>query len=95
MPQRDTSGIGERLPRELIDSDFSVAFSFVEMAQEESRRGSGQAASQLLEKAAEILDNIRERLSRMTASQREDFQPRCAELAEAIKAGTAPDSGPE
>ena len=32
MPQRDTTGIGERIPRELIDADFTVAFSLVEMA---------------------------------------------------------------
>lgn len=93
MPQRDTSGIGERVPRELIDSDFSVAFSFVEMAREESRRGNRQAASQLLQKAEEILDSIQERLLRMTALQREAFAPRCAELAEAIQAGKTPDSG--
>jgi hypothetical protein len=93
MPQRDTSGIGERVPRELIDGDFSVAFSFVEMAEEESRRDNAQLASQLLQKAEEMLGNIQERLLRMTASQKEAFEPRCAELAEAIKEGKAPDSG--
>ena len=62
MPQRDTSGIGERVPRELIDGDFSVAFSFVEMAEEESRRDNAQLASQLLRKAEEMLGNIQERL---------------------------------
>jgi hypothetical protein len=93
MPQRDTSGIGERVPRELIDGDFSVAFSFVEMAEEESRRDNGQLASQLLQKAEEMLGNIQERLSRMTVSQKEAFEPRCAELAGAIKQVRAPDSG--
>jgi hypothetical protein len=90
MPQRDTSGIGERVPRELIDADLAVAFSLVEMAQEESRRGNGQLASQLLSKAQRTLDDTRGRLLRMTASQKEAFEPRCAELDAAIKFATAP-----
>jgi hypothetical protein len=93
MPQRDTSGIGERLPRELIDADFTVAFSLVEMAEGESRRDNWQLASQLLHKAERTLDDIRGRLLRMTASQREAFEPRCAELGKAIELAKAPDSG--
>jgi hypothetical protein len=85
MPQRDTTGIGERIPRELIDGDFAIAFSLVEMAESESRRGNGQLASQLLQKAEAMLDDIRGRLLRMTASQKEAFEPRCAQLAEAIE----------
>jgi hypothetical protein len=80
MPQRDTSGIGERVPRELIEADFSVAFSLVEMAESES-----QLASQLLQKAERMLDDIRARLMRMTVSQREEFEPRCTQLGEAIE----------
>ena len=87
MPQRDTSGIGERVPRELIDADFSVAFSLVEMAKEDS-----QLAPQLLQRAERMLNDIRGRLLRMTASQRESFEPRCAELDEAIALARAPDS---
>jgi hypothetical protein len=85
MPQRDTTGIGERIPRELIDADFTVAFSLVEMAKEESGRGNGKLASQLLEKAARMLDDVRGRLLRMTASQKEAVESRCAELGEAIE----------
>jgi hypothetical protein len=65
MPQRDTSGIGERVPRELIEADFTVAFSLVDMAENESRRGNGQLASQLLQKAGRMLDDIRGRLLRI------------------------------
>ena len=32
MPLRDKSGFGERVPRELIDADFEIAFSLMEMA---------------------------------------------------------------
>jgi hypothetical protein len=85
MPQRDTSGIGERVPRELIDADLTVAFSLVEMAEAESRGGNAQLAAQLREKAQRTLDDIRGRLLRMTASQKEAFEPRCAELGEAIE----------
>lgn len=94
MPQRDTSGIGERVPRELIDADFAFAFRLVEMAKEESNGG---LASQLLQNAERTLNDIRARLLRMTASQKEAFEPRCAELDEAIKMARAPDSaiGPE
>jgi hypothetical protein len=89
MPQRDTSGIGERVPRELIDADLTVAFSLVEMAEGESRGGNGQLAAQLLQKAQRTLDDIRGRLLRMTASQKEAFEPRCAELGEAIELASA------
>lgn len=84
MPQRDTSGIGERVPRELIEADFSVAFSLVAMAEAELRRGNWQLAGELLQKAERMLDDIRGRLRRMTASQNEVFEPRCAELGEKI-----------
>ena len=97
MPQRDTSGIGERVPRELIDADFNVAFSLVEMAEGESRRDNGRQASPLLQTAEELLNNIRGRLLRMTASQKEVFEPRCKQLGEAIERVRASDSaiGPE
>jgi hypothetical protein len=85
VPQRDTSGIGERVPRELIDADFTVAFSLVEMAEAESQRGNEQLASQLLRRAEQMLDDIRGRLLRMTAPQKEEFEPRCAKLGEAIE----------
>jgi hypothetical protein len=93
MPQRDTSGIGERIPRELIDADFTIAFSLVEMAKGESRRENRPISSQLLQKAERMLDDIRGRLLKMTASQREAFEPRCTELARAIELAKAPDSG--
>jgi hypothetical protein len=85
MPLRDPTGIGERVPRELIHADFTVAFSLVEMAEEESRRGNDPLSSQLLLKAERMLDEIRGRLLRMTAAQKEPFEPRCAELGEAIE----------
>lgn len=89
MPQRDTSGIGERVPRELIDADFTIASSLVQMADDELHRGNGQLASQLLQRAEHMLEGIEERLLRMTPSQREPFEPRCAELAAAIKTAQA------
>lgn len=92
MPQRDTSGIGERVPRELIDADFAVAFSLVEMAQEESRRDNHPLASQLLQNAERILNDIRDRLLRITASQKERFEARCKELGEAIRLAKTPNS---
>jgi hypothetical protein len=85
MPQRDTSGIGERVPRELIDADLTVAFSLVEMAEGESRGGNEQLAAQLRQKAQRRLDDIRGHLLRMTAAQREAFEPRCAQLGKAIE----------
>jgi len=85
VPQRDSSGIGERVPREIIDADFTVAFSLVEMAEDESRRDNGPLASQLLQRAERMLEDIRGRLLRMTASQKEAFELRCAELGAAIE----------
>lgn len=81
MPQRDTSGIGERVPRELIFADFEVAFNFVGMAEDESDR---EVAEQLLRRAEAILKDVENRFLRMTVAQREAFEPRCAELREAI-----------
>jgi len=85
MPQRDTSGIGARVPRELIDADFTVAFSLVQMAKDELRRGNGPLALQLRQRAARMLEDIKGRLPRMTTSQREPFELRCSELAAAIE----------
>ena len=97
MPQRDTSGIGERIPRELIDADFAVAFSLVDMAVSESRRDNKPLALHLLLQAEQTLNNIRGRLLSMTAAQKEAFEPRCTELGEAIEIAKASDSavGPE
>jgi hypothetical protein len=95
MPQRDTSGIGERIPRELIDAEFTIAFSMVEMAEGEGRPGHSGPTSPLLEKAGQMLANIRERLSRMTHTHKEVFEPRCAELSEAIERAKALHSGIE
>jgi len=81
MPQRDTSGIGERVPRELIHADFHVAFNFVAMAEEEPDR---EVAEQLLHRAEDMLKDVEARLLRMTVAQRETFEPRCAELRKAI-----------
>jgi len=89
VPQRDTSGIGERVPRELIHADFTVAFSLIEMAEDESRRNNGQLATQLLQRAERMLDDIRARLLRMTESQKEAFEPRCAELGKAVELAKA------
>ena len=92
MPQRDTSGIGERVPIELIDADFTVALSLVEMAEGESRRNNRLLASQLLQRAERMLDHIRERMVRMTPPQKEALEPRCAQLGEAIALAKGPDS---
>lgn len=92
MPQRDTSGIGERVPRELIEADFSIAFSLVEMAQSEVNRGNAQLTSQLLERAQRMLDDVRGRLARMTAAQKEAFEPRCEELGKAIELARNPEA---
>jgi hypothetical protein len=81
MPQRDTSGIGDRVPRDLIFADFEVAFNFVGMAENESDRA---VAEQLLQRAEAMLKDIEGRFLRMTVAQREEFEPRCAELREAI-----------
>jgi hypothetical protein len=85
MPQRDKSGIGERVPRELIHADFDIAFSLVDMARVESGRDNVQLASQLLQKAERMLDDVQGRLLRLTASQKEEFEARCRELAQAIE----------
>ncbi|HWE49248.1 MAG TPA: hypothetical protein VG273_05645 [Bryobacteraceae bacterium] len=90
MPQKDTSGIGERVPRELIEADFAIAFSLVEMAQDELRRGNEKLALELRLKADHMLEDIKGRLLRMTVSQKEPFELRCAELGAAIAAAETP-----
>jgi hypothetical protein len=90
MPQKDTSGIGERVPRELIDADFTIAFSLVQMAEEELRHGNSQLALQLRQKAERMLEDIKGRLLRITALQKEPFELRCAELAAAIETAKTP-----
>lgn len=84
MPLRDTSGFGERVPREMIEADFELAFNFVGMAKDEAGEGRKDLGEQLLRKAEDLLEDIRNRLLRMTAAQRETFEPRCEELSRAI-----------
>lgn len=90
MPQKDTTGIGERIPRELIDADFTIAFSLIQMAEDEHRRGDGRLASELRQKAERMLHDIKGRLLRMTVEQKEPFELRCAELAAAIEIAETP-----
>jgi|SRR6185312_13514395 len=85
MPERDTSGIGERVPREIIDADFTVAFSLLQMAEDELHRDNRQLASQLRQRAEDMRKSLEGRLLRMTASQKEPYELRCAELAAAIE----------
>ena len=89
MPQRDTSGIGERVPREIIEADFEVAFNLVDMAKSEST-DNREIALQLLHKAEGMLEDIRTRLQRMTPAQREPFDKRCEELGHAIQGASWP-----
>ncbi len=84
MPQRDTSGFGERVPRELIAADFEVALSLVEMAESETSRNNGALARQLLQKAEAMLADVQERMKHMSASQSQTFEARCEELRQAI-----------
>ena len=91
MPLRDKSGFGERVPRELIDADFEIAFSLVEMATTESSHGNTQIASQLLQRAEGILASVRERLLRIDASRAQAFEARCVELGEAIESAKISD----
>lgn len=94
MPLRDTSGFGERVPREMIEADFELAFNFVGMAKDEAGAGRKDLAARLLAKAEGLLEDIRNRLKRMRAEQREAFEPRCEELGRAIVgAGLSGESG--
>lgn len=90
MPLRDTTGFGERVPREMIEADFEVAFNFVEMAKSESSDGNRELATQLLQKADGLLQDIRQRLRRMSASQRAEYDPRCERLSDAISDAGGP-----
>lgn len=81
MPLRDPSGIGERVPRELIHADFEVAASLIEMARQS---GDSKIASQLLQKAERMLADIRARLLKLTPAQREPLEARCQELEKAL-----------
>jgi hypothetical protein len=81
MPIRDPSGIGERVPRELLHADFEVAFSLVQMARDS---GNLKISGELLNKAEGMLADIRARLLKLTPAQREPFEARCDELAKAL-----------
>jgi hypothetical protein len=84
MPQRDPSGIGERVPRELIHADFEVVSSLIEMARQTENPS---ISSQLLQKAERMVADIRARLLKLTPAQREPFEARCRELEEVLAAG--------
>ena len=63
------------------------------MAEEEAGDGNAAVAAQLLDRAARMLEDIRGRLQGITAEQREVFEPRCAELGDAIERGRGPGPG--
>lgn len=87
MPLRDTSGLGQRTARELVQADFEVARNFVDMAQNESER---ELAAQLLHRAEGILSEIRSRAARMNSDQREAVEARIKELSDAIERASWP-----
>jgi hypothetical protein len=91
MPLRDKSGFAARFSPELIDADFEIAFSLVEMASTEACRGHTQLAPPLLQRAEGILGSIRERLLRLDASRTQPFEARCNELSEAIESARISD----
>lgn len=82
MPQRDTSGIGNRVPSEIIDADFEVAFSLIKLAKSESKP---ELAVELRRKASGMLEDLQGRMRKLTAVQREVYEKRIEELSRQLE----------
>jgi len=75
----------ERVRVDLIEADVDIAFSLVDDARDESRRGNGPYAQRALEDASKTLRDIENRLQELGPDRRSPFGPLVDELRRSIR----------
>jgi hypothetical protein len=74
----------ERISRELIEADFEIAFSLVDMAHEETEEGDLASAGHALHDADDVFLDIERRLRLIKSPVQQSFDPLIGELRRAI-----------
>jgi hypothetical protein len=74
----------ERISKELIEADFEIAFSLVDMVHEETEEGDLVSAARALHDADDVFLDIERRLRLIRSLDQESFDPLIGELRRAI-----------
>ena len=84
MPMLPGTPLRDRMRVRFAEADFEIAFSLVDMAEEEAIRCNYARASRILEDAERVFLDIQQTLARLTVSDRDPFGPLLEELNRAI-----------
>ena len=82
MSQREAAS--ERISKELIEADFEIAFSLVDMVHEEAEEGDLALASRALHDVEGVLLDIERRLRLIESQDQQSFDSLMGELRRAI-----------
>lgn len=74
----------ERIPRELIEADFEIAFNLIDLGQAETQESDGAWAARAVRDAEEVLLDIERRLAILGTVERQPFDPLFGELKRQI-----------
>lgn len=74
----------ERISKELIEADFEIAFSLVDMVHEETEDGDLASAGRALHDADDVFLDIERRLRLIKSFDQQSFVPLVEELRRAI-----------
>ena len=74
----------ERISRELVEADFEIAFSLVDMVHEQTEEGDLACATRALHVADDVFLDIERRLQLMKSPDQQSFDPLVGELRRAL-----------
>jgi len=74
----------ERIPKELIEANFEIAFSLVDMVHEETEEGDLASAARALHDADDVFLDIERRLPLINFLDQQSFDPLLGELRRAL-----------
>lgn len=77
-------GASARIPVELVEADFEIAFNLVDMAETEASLGDRARASRAIDDAEEVFRDIETRLLRLGTPGSQPFTPLVGELRREI-----------
>ncbi|HXJ42303.1 MAG TPA: hypothetical protein VNH18_23690 [Bryobacteraceae bacterium] len=84
MSRPNLRRMSDRILTEMIEADFEIAFTLVDMAEEQLLGGDAAYTSQALHGADQVLLDIRGRLDAMGREKGQPFDPLLTELNRAI-----------
>ena len=84
MSQARREHVSERIPKELIEADFEIAFTLIDMSLAEFDHGHHESASRALHDAGDVLTDIERRLKLIGTYDQQSFEPLVGELKRAL-----------